>query len=122
MKIIATAAFALALTLAAPVNAAERVGPAALGALSGAVVLGPVGLVAGAVIGYTAGPEIGRAWKVRRVDPHHRSPPATRSVKRTAQVAVKRRAAPPSAGGAPGEVTPTAPARGTGGPPAQGLE
>ena len=37
------------------VSAQERVGDAALGALSGAVVLGPVGAVAGAVVGYTAG-------------------------------------------------------------------
>src|SRR5262245_42653724 len=41
--------------------AGERVGDAALGALSGAVVLGPVGAVAGAVIGYTAGPSIAGA-------------------------------------------------------------
>src|SRR6516164_1748858 len=38
------------------VLAQERAGDAALGALSGAVVLGPVGAVAGAVIGFTAGP------------------------------------------------------------------
>ena len=43
--------------------AGERVGDAALGALSGAVVLGPVGAVAGAVIGYTAGPSIA-VWAV----------------------------------------------------------
>ncbi|MDA9433090.1 hypothetical protein [Bradyrhizobium sp. CCBAU 51627] len=42
--------------------AQERAGSAALGALSGAVVLGPVGAVAGAVIGYTAGPTIARSW------------------------------------------------------------
>jgi hypothetical protein len=120
MKLIIMTAIA-ALTLAEPAHAAERVGPAALGALSGAVVLGPVGLVAGAVIGYTAGPEIGRAWKVRRVDPHH-ARPAKRSAKRTAQAAVKRRAVAPSAGAAPGEINPAAPSRGSGGPPAQGLE
>jgi hypothetical protein len=120
MRFIGTAVVvALATAFAAPAHAAERVGPAALGALSGAVVLGPVGLVAGAVIGYTAGPEIGRAWKVRRVDPRH-ARPAKRPVKRTAQAAVKRHAAPPPRGAAPGEVTPSG--RGTGGPPAQGLE
>ena len=37
------------------VLAQERAGDAALGALSGAVVLGPVEAVAGAVIGLTAG-------------------------------------------------------------------
>ncbi len=40
-------------------NAHERVTDAALGGLAGAVVFGPVvGLVAGGVIGYTAGPHI----------------------------------------------------------------
>ncbi|MBR0792079.1 hypothetical protein JQ631_23600 [Bradyrhizobium manausense] len=42
--------------------AQERAGSAALGAVSGAVVLGPIGAVAGAVIGYTAGPSIARSW------------------------------------------------------------
>jgi len=35
---------------------AQRAGDAALGAVAGAVVLGPVGAVAGAFVGYTAGP------------------------------------------------------------------
>ncbi len=48
----------------APFNAqaGERVGDAALGALSGAVVLGPVGAVAGAAVGFTAGPAIACSW------------------------------------------------------------
>ena len=50
--------------------AQERAGDAALGALSGAVVLGPVGAVAGAVVGYTAGPAIASSWGLRRH--HHR--------------------------------------------------
>jgi hypothetical protein len=115
MKSIIVAAIA-ALALASSAQAQERAGPAALGALSGAVVLGPVGLVAGAVIGYTAGPEIGRAWKVRRVAPRHGR--ATRPGKRTAQASMKRRA-PAVSSSAPGVVTP---APGVGGPPAQGLE
>jgi hypothetical protein len=41
-----------------------RAGDAAIGAVSGAVVLGPVGAVAGAVIGFTAGPSISQAWGV----------------------------------------------------------
>lgn len=45
--------------------AGERVGDAALGALSGAVVFGPVGAVAGAVIGYTAGPSIANSWGLK---------------------------------------------------------
>ena len=42
-------------------KAQGRAGDAALGALSGAVVLGPVGAVAGAFIGYAAGPSIARS-------------------------------------------------------------
>jgi hypothetical protein len=48
------------------VLAQERTGDAALGALSGAVLLGPIGAVAGAVVGYTAGPSIAKSWGVRR--------------------------------------------------------
>ncbi|MFT4117802.1 hypothetical protein [Bradyrhizobium sp.] len=44
--------------------AQERAGAAALGAVSGAVVLGPIGAVAGAVVGYTAGPSIARSWGI----------------------------------------------------------
>jgi hypothetical protein len=61
--------------------AGERVGDAALGALSGAVVLGPVGAVAGAVIGYTAGPSIADSWGLRRSEPKQSAklPPKTTS-------------------------------------------
>jgi len=53
------------MAVAALAFAQERAGAAALGAVSGAVVLGPVGAVAGAVIGYTAGPSIAHSWGVR---------------------------------------------------------
>jgi hypothetical protein len=69
-KILAAAAITLAFAPSA-VLAQERVGDAALGALSGAVVLGPVGAVAGAVVGYTAGPSIAHSWGLRRSDPRH---------------------------------------------------
>ncbi|MGQ0686594.1 DNA-directed RNA polymerase subunit N [Bradyrhizobium sp.] len=62
-KQIAIVALALALPTAA--MAGERATDAALGAVSGAVVLGPIGAVAGAFIGYTAGPSISRAWGIR---------------------------------------------------------
>lgn len=52
--------------------AQERAGDAALGALSGVVVLGPVGAVAGAVIGYTAGPAIASSWGLRRHGRYYR--------------------------------------------------
>ena len=62
---------ALAMTLVPfSASAQERAGDAALGALAGAVVLGPIGLVAGAAIGYTAGPSIASSWGMRR--PHAR--------------------------------------------------
>jgi hypothetical protein len=64
-KLIAGAVIAIAL---APMDAfaQERTADAALGALSGAVVLGPLGAVAGAVVGYTAGPAIASSWGMRR--------------------------------------------------------
>ena len=64
-RAIAIAGFALSLTSSVAM-AQERAGDAALGALSGAVVLGPIGAVAGAVVGYTAGPSISRSWGMHR--------------------------------------------------------
>ena len=111
--ILATAIIALALPSAA--SAGERHGDAAIGALSGAVVLGPVGLVAGAVIGYTAGPSIAQSWRNNR---HH--PRSQARAAKGSHVASRQRT--PAANAAPGEVTPARPAPGTGGPPAQGLD
>ena len=68
-KLIVCVALTLSLTSVAA-KAAERAGDAALGALSGAVVLGPIGAVAGAVVGYTAGPHIARSWGLRRSSAH----------------------------------------------------
>ena len=51
-------------------GAQERTGDAALGAVAGAVVAGPVGLLAGGVIGYTAGPGIASEWGLRHRRPH----------------------------------------------------
>jgi hypothetical protein len=63
-KALITAVILLAGVPASAV-AQERAGAAALGAVSGAVVLGPIGAVAGAVVGYTAGPSIARSWRMR---------------------------------------------------------
>lgn len=105
-------ASAIALVLASPALADERPGDAALGALSGAVVFGPVGLVAGAIVGYTAGPSISQSWRRNR---HH---PRRARTNDTARIAAKPGAARSQAG----SVAPQTPAPGVGGPPAQGLE
>jgi len=61
MKRIVTIAFvAAALLVPAAANAGERVLDGALGGLSGGIVFGPVGLVAGGLTGYVAGPSIAR--------------------------------------------------------------
>lgn len=59
-----TAVAGLLLLLVSPAAFAQRAGDAALGAVAGAVVLGPVGAVAGAFVGYTAGPSISRSWGI----------------------------------------------------------
>jgi hypothetical protein len=64
-KTIASVAISLVL-MSSTAIAEERPGDAALGAVSGAVVLGPIGAVAGAVIGWTAGPSISHSWGLRR--------------------------------------------------------
>ena len=63
-KTIASAALSLALMSSAAM-AEERSTDAALGAVSGALVLGPIGAVAGALVGYTAGPSIASSWGLR---------------------------------------------------------
>jgi hypothetical protein len=61
MKRIVTIAFVAAALLApAAATAGERVLDGALGGVSGAIVFGPVGLVAGGLTGYVAGPSIAR--------------------------------------------------------------
>jgi outer membrane lipoprotein SlyB len=65
MRTIAIAAI-LAGLIIPPATAGERLGDSAMGALAGAVVAGPVGLVAGGVIGYTAGPHISRGLGINK--------------------------------------------------------
>ncbi|OSJ22883.1 hypothetical protein BSZ19_45660 [Bradyrhizobium japonicum] len=91
-KVLITAVVLLAGVPASAV-AQERAGAAAIGAVSGAVVLGPVGAVAGAVIGYTAGPSIARSWGVRGSrSARHQQPPRREAYRAAAT------GAPPSAG------------------------
>jgi hypothetical protein len=66
-KIFAMAAIAAAImAVPAAADAQERMGDAALGAISGAVVAGPFGAVAGGLVGWTAGPSIARSWGLHR--------------------------------------------------------
>jgi hypothetical protein len=120
---------AVVLLACVPVSALaqERAGDAALGAVSGAVVLGPVGAVAGALIGYTAGPSIARSWGIRGShSAGHRPPPrraaATRSPPPTRQAmnanGQMRAAASPAA---PVQAAPAAPAQSST-PPVQGFD
>jgi len=94
-RLLGLMALGLALAPAGAV-AQERLGDAGLGALSGAVVLGPIGAVGGAIIGYTAGPSIAHAWGLRR------SPSARpgASVKRSTRAAPP----PPRVSSAPGAI------------------
>ncbi len=60
-RIIGTAALALGLVLGAQAaSAQERAVNTGLGAVAGAIVLGPIGAVAGGAIGYGAGHQISR--------------------------------------------------------------
>ncbi len=66
-KLIACVATA-ALLVPLAAHAGERPLDAGLGAVSGAVFFGPVGAIAGGVIGYTKGPAISRWFSRHR---HH---------------------------------------------------
>ncbi len=112
---------ALVLTVSTAAVAGERATDAALGAVSGAVVLGPIGAVAGAFIGYTAGPSISRSWGVRGRSSSARQPRRTASNEqppyRDTQAAMREPAAAPAA------AAPAAPApKAAKAPPVQPLE
>lgn len=73
MRLLAALALAIGLATIAPAasKAGERVLDGALGAATGAIVFGPVGLVAGGLTGYVAGPSIACGLGVKRCY-HHR--------------------------------------------------
>jgi len=73
----------------------ERVGDAALGAVSGAVVLGPIGALAGAAIGYTAGPAIANSWGLRRSE-SRRARQSALPPKTTSKRTLSSRVTPPA--------------------------
>ena len=119
-KKIAIVALALSLVSSLAI-AQERAGDAALGALSGAVVLGPIGAVAGAVVGYTAGPSISRSWRRRSSGARPVQRPArqaTRPSSGDSQLASRNQAGPTMAQQAPA----ASPKAASNTPPVQGLE
>jgi hypothetical protein len=83
IRMLALAIAAAAIAAPAATSAQERLGDAALGALSGALVGGPVGAVAGGVVGFTAGPAIAHSWGLHHHPHHARSAAVTRSAART---------------------------------------
>jgi len=121
-KTIAFGALALSLISSVALADERRGSDAALGALSGAVVFGPVGAVAGAVVGYTAGPSIAHSWGFRRSSSVRQG---RRSARQEASVAPvdsqpvpNRQPGPPPVAQAP---TPPPKSASTA-PPVQGLE
>jgi len=96
-------------------KAQERAGDAALGAVSGAVVFGPVGAVAGALIGFTAGPSIAHSWGVRRSASRPR-------VQRTSQASAAPEVQTTGSVASPSPAKPPQPPAATKPPPVQGLE
>jgi hypothetical protein len=66
-KILAvTAVVGAVVLIPAVASAQERLFDGALGAGAGALAFGPVGAVAGGLVGYTAGPNIANGLGVRR--------------------------------------------------------
>jgi len=109
---------AMAVMVSSAAVAGERTTSAALGAVSGAVVLGPIGAVAGAFIGYTAGPSMSRAWGVRGGSSSARQPRRTAS--NDAQPYRESQAAMPASSAAPAAAPAAKPAAKS--PPVQPLE
>jgi len=126
MRTRTLALLGLLLLMPSAALAEERATDAALGAVSGAVVLGPIGAVAGALVGFTAGPSISHSWGLHRSGHQGQSRRTTgREVRPTVDgqpPAVSETQRPEAA------ATPAAPAQPTSGakvsvvPPAQTLE
>src|SRR5262245_58189442 len=73
----------ISLALSTTSACAGRVANTAIGTLTGLVVFGPVGAVAGAAVGYTAGHGIANSWGLSR-RPHTPS----RNVQRKSEITV----------------------------------
>lgn len=119
-RIAAAAILTLACTGTAVRADEHRGGDAALGALSGAVVFGPVGAVAGAVVGYTAGPSIARSWGFRHTQASKRPRQPAREARAEVPMPAPRVIRPQEAAAAPAP-SPAA-AQAASAPPVQTLE
>lgn len=95
MRVLLAVVVIAGLLISLKASAQERAGSAALGAVSGAIVLGPVGAVAGAFIGYSAGPAIAHSWGIGRPAPRTRHAPQASSA--TPEQAAAGVSAPPPA-------------------------
>jgi hypothetical protein len=115
----ALAALALSVMSSNALAGEHRGGDAALGALSGAVVFGPVGALAGALVGFTAGPGIAQSWGLRGSSTARRARRSARQETGTAATAGQREQAssPPA-----GQPQPPSPATASTTPPVQTLE
>ena len=122
-KTVAFGALALSLISSVAVANERRGSDAALGALSGAVVFGPVGALAGAVVGYTAGPSIAHSWGFRRSSTARQGRGSVRQEAGVSPVQSEpvpnRQPAPAPAAQAP---SPPPPKTASTAPPVQGLE
>lgn len=65
-KISLTAMFVTLMVSQALADDVDRGVEAALGGAAGGLIFGPIGLVAGAITGYTAGPAISHSWGLDR--------------------------------------------------------
>lgn len=101
--------------------AQERVGDAALGGLSGAIVLGPVGAVAGLVVGYAAGPSISRSWGLKRSEARYQDRAPKRPAAAPSNSAAPNQLAAQSVSAAPSKPNPGT-KRAWASPPVQGFE
>ena len=93
MKKLLVAALIAGPFISVEAQAQERAGSAALGAVSGAVVLDPVGAVAGAFIGYTAGPSIAHSWGIGRSASRSRARRETQAMSGTQEPGTQQQAA-----------------------------
>jgi hypothetical protein len=121
-KTLAFAALGLSVMSANALAGEHRGGDAALGALSGAVVFGPVGALAGALVGFAAGPGIAQSWGLRgsRTARHARRSAGqeTGSAATASQPAQREQASSPPAA----QPHPPSPATASTTPPVQTLE